>query len=388
MKQKIIIFGGTFDPFTEAHYQIVKELHKGYDNIQEIVIAPTITNWYRKDTDKWLSDDERKACIYTAINKLAREDNIVDVRLWSNDIDKRENTPAQFRDMFTAHWHFIDTLMDIIQTYDARHIYDDQGYDYYFIIGSDQLAFFKNWYRWEDILKLAKMIVINGRNGEVVKSDIPHDDIMIPAEYANVSATAIRNQYKDAKRGVDIYLKKTFSEPEREMVDLRTPIFNVVTKPAPFEDQPDFHPVGINSKDWVTVICKKGNDLLCVRQLRYGLMQEFDEFPCGMIEEGEDPIDAAARELAEETGYKVDKSDLKDLGFYAANPAFMNNHMHYYFVDFNTVETKSVQLKPDEHERLTVSWKDKNDFVQSFESDHGSVFMGCAIWKLRENSLI
>jgi hypothetical protein len=52
------------------------------------------------------------------------------------------------------------------------------------------------------------------------------------------------------------------------------------------------------------VIAAKGTegDYLCVRQFRPGIAAVTTEFPAGAIEEGEDPLAAAKRELLEETG--------------------------------------------------------------------------------------
>lgn len=80
-----------------------------------------------------------------------------------------------------------------------------------------------------------------------------------------------------------------------------------------------------------------------VKQLRFGTMKEYVEFPCGVVEHDEDPHDAAIRELAEETGIKViDKSDMTYLGKLAANPGFMTNYMHYWAVNLDNVAYEEV----------------------------------------------
>jgi 8-oxo-dGTP pyrophosphatase MutT (NUDIX family) len=161
-----------------------------------------------------------------------------------------------------------------------------------------------------------------------------------------------------------------------ESIWYKTPIFELVKKSV---YGLDFRPVGINSKDWVTIIVEWNGKYKMVKQLRYGLMTEQTEFPCGMIEKGERPIDAAIRELREETGIKIlNESQIKYLGKYAANPAFMNNFMHYYYVNLDTAEFCQVETEFDEHEDLTSDFVDISEFesrIENCDPSCASVFM-------------
>lgn len=388
--KKIAIFGGTFDPFTEAHAAIVKQLFD-YIGVDKVVISPTVTNWYRNKDDVWLNDTQRIDVIYKAISDISQDHfvllNDYDLKLkysFDNDIDRKE---------FVKNWHFYDTLIDIRAKYgpSIEKLYDDsilEETEFYVVIGADQLEFFKNWYRWEDILKLAKLIVVNNRNGKHVDSDIPHIDIEIDKKFWNVSATEIRAKYKSMKNGFEKYLK-TFDPPETEQILQHTPIFDLVQKQAPYEDKPNFKPVGINAPNWVTVIVEHKGQFCCVRQLRYGLMKECEEFIAGQVDDGEQPLYAAKRELEEETGIHLKKGvdELLYLGSLAANPAFMNNHMHFFYVNLNIAEWVQVKQNLDENEKLEVYWKDKNAVIEDYLKEQTSVFMAGGLWLLNQKGI-
>lgn len=156
-----------------------------------------------------------------------------------------------------------------------------------------------------------------------------------------------------------------------------TPIFDLVEKHD--DGRIGFNPVGVNSPEWVTVIVESDNQWLMVRQLRYGLMKYCEEFCCGMVETGEDPRVAARRELREETGYEIPLNQIAYLGKFAANPAFMNNYMHYFYVNLDSVEYNKLSPEFDEHEKLQTYWKDKKLVKADFLNSNGSVFMAGAM---------
>ncbi len=78
---------------------------------------------------------------------------------------------------------------------------------------------------------------------------------------------------------------------------------DVVTKPDGHEEVREVmrHPGA------AVIIPHLGNNrYVLVRQYRYALRQATIEFPAGRLDPGEDPLDCAERELAEETGYRTD----------------------------------------------------------------------------------
>jgi 8-oxo-dGTP pyrophosphatase MutT (NUDIX family) len=87
----------------------------------------------------------------------------------------------------------------------------------------------------------------------------------------------------------------------------------------------------IETRDWVNVIAVTPEDeVVLVRQFRQGSGTFTLEIPGGMVDAQEDPRDAAARELLEETGYAG--RDPEFLGTVEPNPAILDNRCHTYLV--------------------------------------------------------
>lgn len=95
----------------------------------------------------------------------------------------------------------------------------------------------------------------------------------------------------------------------------------------------------MNANDWVIVIPEKEENFLMVKQWRHGENALSIEFPGGVIDSGENPLQAAARELQEETGYKA--GELIHLGTVNPNPALFANHVHVYLA--KKLEATGVQ---------------------------------------------
>jgi 8-oxo-dGTP pyrophosphatase MutT (NUDIX family) len=85
----------------------------------------------------------------------------------------------------------------------------------------------------------------------------------------------------------------------------------------------------IEAPNWVNVIpVTRDGRVVLIRQFRYGISANTLEIPGGTLEPGEDPGQAAARELEEETGFRA--GGVEPLGFVHPNPAIQTNRCYSY----------------------------------------------------------
>lgn len=84
--------------------------------------------------------------------------------------------------------------------------------------------------------------------------------------------------------------------------------------------------------DWVVAIALTDRKTcVLVRQFRFGSAELSWELPAGLIDQGEDPLHAALRELYEESGYTGGSPRI--IGSVDPNPAIQRNHCYFVLVE-------------------------------------------------------
>ncbi len=106
----------------------------------------------------------------------------------------------------------------------------------------------------------------------------------------------------------------------------------------------------------VVILAEKEDKILLVKQFRYPMKEVMFELPAGKLENGEDPFEAAKRELEEETGYCANK--WTDLGYVYTSPGYSDEKLYLY---------KAEDLE------FTHCHPDEGEIIQAFEYKYDDV---------------
>jgi len=112
--------------------------------------------------------------------------------------------------------------------------------------------------------------------------------------------------------------------------------------------------------NWANIVVVTADEkIVLVRQYRYPVDQTTFELPGGVIDKGEEPMQAAIREMQEETGYHA--AEVEFLCKLAPNPA-INDNTAYFYLAKNAVPGEKKNF--DAFEDIDVVLFSKTEFLQ------------------------
>ena len=119
----------------------------------------------------------------------------------------------------------------------------------------------------------------------------------------------------------------------------------------------EIHPFfWIEADEWVNVVpITPEDEVVMVRQYRHGSREITLEIPGGIVDPGEAPAEAAARELLEETGYRAER--VEAIGSVNPNPALFGNRCHTFLASgaVRVAEIQNTQLEETSVELVPVA---------------------------------
>ena len=118
--------------------------------------------------------------------------------------------------------------------------------------------------------------------------------------------------------------------------------------------------------------------ILLVRQYRLPAEKYLWELPAGKLDPGETPLQAAKRELVEETGYKARK--WTKLASFFVSPGYVAERMTIYLA----TDLTSGQATPMDDERIETRWftsKEIAEMIRTGKIEDAKTIAGYMLWR-------
>ena len=131
----------------------------------------------------------------------------------------------------------------------------------------------------------------------------------------------------------------------------------------------------VERADSVAVVAVAGGDVVLVRQFRASAGREILELPAGTVNPGEDPLDTAKRELAEETGLGGGRWRPGPVFF--STPGFCRERIHVFVAE--DVERRAAPDPGEGEDVETVRWPLRELAARLPEIEDGKTLVGLAL---------
>jgi ADP-ribose pyrophosphatase len=121
--------------------------------------------------------------------------------------------------------------------------------------------------------------------------------------------------------------------------------------------------------------------VLLVRQYRLPAEKYLWELPAGRLDPGEKPLQAAKRELIEETGYRARK--WTRLASFWASPGYVQERMTIYLAE----DLKAGEATPMDDERIETRWFERKELGKMIDGgriEDAKTMVGFLTWQSRK----
>ena len=174
------LFGGTFNPPHVAHLRLAEKAIEGA-GLDRVIIMPAFIPPHKAAPELLKSEDRFELCRRTFCGE----------KFEISDLELRRKGKS----------YTVETLEEL------KKLYPDD--EFFLIIGSDMLLSFKNWYRYEDILKYASLCVMTREKAVSRKTLFEYcknvlklsseDFIILDSDAFELSSTEVRQKAKEGK---------------------------------------------------------------------------------------------------------------------------------------------------------------------------------------------
>lgn len=168
---------------------------------------------------------------------------------------------------------------------------------------------------------------------------------------------------------------------------LTTPVLNVLSSKVRCDRtglEKQFYRFDFPS--WVNIVAlTPTEEIVLIRQYRFGSGKDELEIPGGAVEKDENPLDAGLRELLEETGYAGENGRI--IGKVCPNPALQDNFCYTVLVE-NATRSSAPDLDDMEDiEVLTIPCREIFNLIRNGHISHGLVLNGIMFYMMHNPDL-